>query len=176
VDELLDDATKTTFKRIQKEVRNGDRLVRQLKGRMKQVKRSYTRTLLTLLTNVLGVDFFSGSECTFEHGGSLQREDIEKRLSASYDLRSHYVHTGARFGRVTRPNGSIMNEVQLGTYPVADKDLAKTIKFAPTYFGMERIIRFCLLRFIHLHGVPIDSSLDNLTTCRNGLEQSDSPE
>jgi len=31
---------------------------------------------------------------------------------------------------------------------------------APTIYGMERIVRYCLWRFIHLRGFPIDSHLD----------------
>jgi hypothetical protein len=160
LDELLDDETKRTLDAIRESTPDGYRLVRQLQGKFRQIKRSYTRTLLNLLTCARGVDFFSGSECTVEFG-KLKREDIEKRLEASYDLRSKYVHTGVNFGKVTQPHGSIMNEVQLGSYTTVDKDLAKALTLAPTYFGMERIMRFCLLRFIHLHGVPIDSALDD---------------
>lgn len=50
-------------------------------------------------------------------------------------------------------------EVQYGKPVVGDETFEKALAKAPTYFGLERIIRYCLLRFIHTHGVLIDSRL-----------------
>src|SRR5437870_3840520 len=58
------------------------------------------------------------------------------------------------------PDGNLMNEVQLGEPVVDDERLGTSLKLAPLYYGMERVMRFCLLRFIHLHGVRIDGRLD----------------
>lgn len=155
-EELFDEATKSMFEKIGTRVEGGDQIVRHLEVKMRQIKRRYTLTLLRLLMP----QFFAESECEVELG-RLQQADIERRLKASYDLRSQYVHTGIEFGGWMLPYGGCINEVQLGQPSVADKDLAKVIRIAPTYFGLERIIRYCLLRFVHLHGVSISPVLDS---------------
>ncbi|MFN6527792.1 hypothetical protein [Nostoc sp. ChiSLP03a] len=58
---------------------------------------------------------------------------------------------------------SSINEVSIpGLEPnVDDKDLKKVLKRIPTYIGLERIIRFALLRFLHTNGVYIHKDLDD---------------
>lgn len=156
-DRLLDENTKNSFERIRTEIQDGDQIVNQLSKNLHQIRRKYTCTLMRLLTTA----FFAGSECT-EESGRLKRDDIERRLKASYDLRSSYLHTGISFGNWMLPYGSLLNEVQPGKPDVKDKELAKAISLAPTYFGMERIMRYCLLRFIHMNGAPIDTLLNGV--------------
>lgn len=154
-DEIYDDETKAIFTRIRAEMPGGETVVRTLQGRMRQIKRAYVLTLTRLLKD----SFFDTSECR-EQYGRLRKEDIEKRLKGAYDLRSQYVHTGIDFGRWTLPNGGILNEVQFGTPVVESREFEKAIAQAPTFFGLERIMRYCLTRFLHLNGVTIDASLD----------------
>lgn len=154
--QLLDEDMKATLERIRTGLEGGDKIVRQLEDRMRQVKRAYTIAILGLLTT----KFFAESECPQEVV-QLNRVDIEQRLKASYDLRSQYVHTGISFGDYMHPRISQMDEVQFGRPDLGNKKLEKAISLAPTYFGLERIMRYCLLRFIHLHGLPIDPSLDD---------------
>lgn len=154
-DKVYDDEAKAIFARIRAEMAGGEAMVRKLQGRMRQIKRVYVLTLTGLLKD----SFFDMSECS-EQYGRLRKEDIEKRLKGAYDLRSQYVHTGIDFGRWTRPIGGVLNEVQLGPPVIESKELKKAITQAPTFFGLERIMRYCLARFLHLNGVPIDASLD----------------
>jgi hypothetical protein len=189
-DQRLDENTKQLLAKVEK-CEDGADLVHKLQGKLRQIKQCYTLTLIHLLTDI----FFTGSECTME-AGVLEKDGIEKRLKASYDLRSKYIHTGINFGHHMIPlDRSSPNEVQLYEYSVdkpqgrgqptpleiggtdpeqaaeaeqllqaeagraaqqyrIKKELAKVIHLAPTYFGMERIMRYCLLRLIHLNGVP----------------------
>jgi len=137
-------------------MKNGDKVVRQLQSKMRQIKRRYILTLTRLLTD----SFFAVSECT-ETYGQMRKDDIEKRLKAAYDLRSLYVHTGINFGHWTHPSGGILNEVPLGSPMVDNEAFKEAMEWAPPFFGLERIMRYCLARFLHLNGVPIDPSLDN---------------
>ena len=44
---------------------------------------------------------------------------------------------------------------------VDSKDLRKLIEKIPTYVGLERIMRFALLRFLHTNGIYIHCDLDS---------------
>jgi Apea-like HEPN len=156
-EELFDGETKRAFERISLEMHKGDKVVRKFKGSMRQIKRAYTLTITRLINDA----FFDRTESTQEFGG-LKKLDFERRIKAAYDLRSQYVHTGVDFGHWMAPRGSLMNEVQMGEPIVEDNRLAESLKLAPLYYGMERVMRYCLLRFIHLHGVPIDDRLDGI--------------
>lgn len=154
-DEVYDQEAKAIFTSIRTEMTGGEAVVRKLQGRMRQIKSAYVLTLTRLLKD----SFFDTSECR-EPYGRLRKEGIEKRIKSAYDLRSQYVHTGIDFGRWTFSHGGILNEVQLGIPVVESSELKKAIAQAPTFFGLERIMRYCLARFLHLNGVAIDASLD----------------
>jgi hypothetical protein len=47
-------------------------------------------------------------------------------------------------------------EVQFGTPVVGDKKLADLLATAPTYLGLERVIRYCLFRFAERHQLFIE--------------------
>lgn len=155
-DALCDDTSRHVLETIEKGLPNGRTVVKALKGRLRQIKRRYVLSILQLLKD----EFFAGTEAR-QPFASLQRDKIEKRIAASYDLRSLYVHTGVRFGGWMKPHGAIMNETMLGT-PVIDDDkrLAKVLALVPTYPGLERLMRYCLLRFQHLHLAPVAPALD----------------
>lgn len=84
-------------------------------------------------------------------------ESFRSAIAAAYDLRSRYVHTGVPFG------GWIsfwQNEVQIGRPVVEDKELGKILALAPTFTGLERVIRYCILRFAQMHEAYIEPIAD----------------
>ena len=153
-DELLDEQIKGDLVQIAEQIDGGDEIVRRIRGKLFSVKRRFTKTILNLLMPY----FFQQSE-SGDSWGSLKESDISNRIKAAYDLRSRYVHTGQTFGGWVEPRGSIW-EVHIGTPVIEDKELIKILARSPTLIGMERIMRFCLLRFIHLRGTPLDDKLD----------------
>ena len=156
-DELLDEQARDIIRQIAEASDNGPDLAKQIKGRLFQVKRRFLRALGDLLTD----PFFTESEAEGDIF-RLKKEDIGSRLSAAYDLRSQHVHAGIPFGKwVSQTPGAEAGEIQGGIPVVGNKDFEKVLAKAPTYFGLERIIRYCLLRFIHTHGVSIDRRLAN---------------
>lgn len=156
-DELLDEQAKNILHQIAAASDNGPELAKQIKGRMFQVKRRFIRAIENLLTD----PFFVESEVKQDFL-RLKKEDIQDRLGAAYDLRSQHVHSGRPFGKwVSLMLGGDPSEVQIGIPVIGDKSFEKVLAKAPTYFGLERIIRYCLLRFIHTHGVLIDSRLSD---------------
>lgn len=149
---LLNPEMQKILRRIESEIADGDKLVRQISNRLLYVKARYTRTILRLLNE----HFFSVTESPHPHA-ALREEDIEKRIKAAYDLRSKYVHSGTAFGKWTSLGDG---EIQGGKPVVEDKDYQKILVRSPTFMGLERIMRYCLLRFIQIEGgIYIDSHL-----------------
>ena len=104
--------------------------------------------------------FFETTESTQEYG-RLTGESLESNVLAAYDLRSRYVHTGERFGVWTHTCEHLRLETMLGTPVVNDKKYEKLLEKIPTFIGLERIIRMCLLSFMHRHLCRIDDRLDD---------------
>ena len=156
-DDLLDDKIKKDFKRIEDEIKGGDAIVRYFRSQLSNVKRKFIKTILYLLNPY----FFQQSEAK-ENWGRLTQDDISMRIKAAYDLRSRYVHRGVNFGIWIDPTllSRFNNEIPLGEPVIDDKELKKILIKSPTLIGMERIMRFCLLRFMHLNGIFIDLRLE----------------
>ncbi|HEX8313108.1 MAG TPA: hypothetical protein VF614_17415, partial [Chthoniobacteraceae bacterium] len=119
-----------------------------------QISRRFRRGLAKLLNAA----FYAGSESTNDLY-RLQPETIEKHLRAAYDLRSKFLHAGTRFG------GWVKSPVQgaetsIGTPAFGTADWKKLITAIPTLGGLERVIRFALMRFIHQRISPICPLLD----------------
>jgi len=92
--------------------------------------------------------FFEGSESQQELF-KLKPNDFDVRMAAAYDLRSHFLHAGKTFGVWVTSLANSNAEVGLGAPAYGDAEWKKLIARAPTLVGMERVIRFCLLRFLH---------------------------
>ena len=155
-DELLDDDAREILGRISEASKDGPKLAKRIKGRMFQVKRKFLRLFTQLLTD----PFFSSSEAEQDFG-RMKKDDIAKRMSAAYDLRSLHVHTGIPFGNWISRGIPNFSEVQMGMPMVPDEKFKTALATAPTFFGLERAVRYCLLRFIHTHGIPIDPRLSD---------------
>jgi hypothetical protein len=154
-DEIYDRETLEYFKQIHS-LKNGSDIVKKFKGDMRKIKLKFLLTIRHLLTN----DFFNTTESKDPHF-SLKADDIEERLKSAYDLRSKYVHVGVEFGKWVS-NGIRSNNEILGikTSSLINKKYLQLFESAPSIIGLERIMRYCLLRFIHLNGCRIDNALD----------------
>jgi Apea-like HEPN len=149
----LDDDTLKLLNRIRTGLPDGARVVAKLSKKLLSVKRRFVRTVLEHISD----DFFDRSEALHDHG-KLRQDDFERRVGAAYDLRSVHLHSGASFGVwVSRIAMSGNEEIQAGAPVVNNKDLGKALKWAPTLFGLERIIRVCLLRFAEKNGAYISA-------------------
>ena len=145
----------------------GEEAYRRLRGSLRQIKRRFTKTVLDFLNDY----FFTNTEAS-EHGSlskaatnpmwkkGTKEITVERRIKAAYDLRSQYVHTGIDFSDGVLPQRPALNEVQIGLRRFDSKEMEEAVLLAPTYLGMERIMRYCLVRFAHLHGITIDPRSD----------------
>jgi Apea-like HEPN len=132
--------------------------IQAIKTRLYQVRSRFNLTFKKLLNN----RFFEKTE-SLEEFTKLTAENIENCIKAAYDLRSKYVHTGIDFGHWLAPRRTFMNEILLGMPVVDDKELKKILSKVPTFIGLERAVRFALLRFLHINDVYIHAELDNNT-------------
>ena len=157
--ELCNSDLKDTFAIIEAEMHNGTDVITFLRGRLRQIKR---RVLLTIC-GYMDDEFFAGTECR-EQFGRLRRDTFEKAVSAAYDIRSRHLHTGTHFGNWIAPQKGWNNEMHIGRPVLDDAHWAKILAAAPTYVGLERIVRYCLLKFSTKLGVNLADTAPTATS------------
>lgn len=150
LEELLDDALTKAFSMIANRMEEGARLVKFLAGRLYQVRRRFVKTL----ENLVDDSFFSRFEGATADW-ALRRESFSRCMAAAYDLRSRYVHTGIPFGHWVSHGSPMNSEVMVGRPVTNDRKLSDILSRAPTLVGLERVIRYALLRAAEAQGVPI---------------------
>jgi Apea-like HEPN len=147
--DVLDSQAKTVLSDIENGYSGGAKAAKIVRGRLRQVKRLYVGALMKLQDP----SFFERREAKHEFE-ALKANDHEQALSAAYDLRSRYLHTGITFGGWVRP-GRDNAECQLGRPVVVDKEMAKILYRAPTFCGLERLTRYALLKFGQSLGIDL---------------------
>ncbi|WP_342154501.1 hypothetical protein [Methylorubrum sp. SB2] len=155
--ELIDDDTKGLLSRIEAGMPDGAAVSRAVRGKLRQIKRRFVLTI----THLIDDDFFDRREAAHEYQ-TFRKDTFKQRISAAYDIRSRYVHTGTAFGGWIAPRGNGSNdEVITGRPVVNDAEFANLLERTPTYVGLERVMRYALLKFAEKTGL-ID--LSNITS------------
>ena len=107
-DQLLARQTQEDLAAIEASLDGGAAIAKRLSAQLLGVKRSFVKSLLSLLD-----DSFYVPQDTEKNFLYFQPGDMEKRVAAAYDLRSKYVHTGVPFGHWISPErGS--QDIQMG--------------------------------------------------------------
>ncbi len=140
--EILDQETLKDLETIKNEIEGGDSIAKRMSGRLTSVKRSFVKSLCSLLD-----DPFYTTDGTEENTCYFTPANIEKSVGAAYDLRSTYVHTGVSFERLIEPS-VFDKDLRPDNLVVDDKNFAKILRKAPTFPGLERLMRYCILRFM----------------------------
>ncbi len=123
----------------------------KIRERLFQIRKRFALTLQRLVCP----GFFDVTECQHANG-ALKKDDFEKRLKAAYDLRSLYTHAGVEFGEWITIAAHHGYEIMPGEPVVQSKELKAALKDAPTFTGLERVLRCCILRFIHSKVLKLD--------------------
>ena len=147
-EELLDRQTLKDLAKIEDDLDGGKGIARRLRHRMSSIKRTFVKSIYGLVDD----EFFVTKETDFGNG-FFKKEDFCKRIGAAYDLRSRYVHSGGSFGRWIAPDIHSL-DTQTGRPVEEDREYASILEKAPTLLGLERLIRYCLLRFMDGNGFP----------------------
>ncbi|MEQ8786224.1 MAG: HEPN domain-containing protein [Pirellulaceae bacterium] len=154
-DKLIDSETQNVLSEIQATLPDGDKKSRALRQRMLQVKRRFTLTVRELLNSA----YFENSPCTHP-AGRITLVNVEQAIKAAYDLRSKYVHTGHNFAHILSMGEHRLEEKLIGTPVCSSREMEKLLSRAPTLLGLERMMRFALIRFLHLEICRIDDKLN----------------
>jgi len=150
-EELLDGTIQSILRDVREYVPDGNKCANILASQMRQIKKRFANAIEDLVDD----QFFDGSEHE-EKFRKMSKESLGSRVRAAYDIRSQYVHSGVSFGRWIAPRGTPpYNEVQLGKPVLEDKRISKLLVKAPTYVGLERIIRYCLIKFAVKHSLIV---------------------
>lgn len=138
-DYLYDEQAKQELKAIKEAL--GDKMESRVRSRYYQLRRRVAYAAKELTNDV----FFDGSQA--REGMRLNRSNLEKCVKAAYDLRSKYAHAGASFGIWLA--GLQGAEIQIGrpVLPDSQEELGDILANIPTFDGLERLIRFMILRF-----------------------------
>lgn len=155
-EEALDQEARAALDRIAKEMPDGAKLARSLRGRFRGIKRRFVSAIVAMVDD----NFFDKSEAS-EPWRALKKQDFRKRIGAAYDLRSRFVHSGLPFGQWITHDMSVA-EVQLGRPSSPDKEMADALFLAPLFSGLERVIRFVLLTFAAELGAEVEVGPDIL--------------
>lgn len=143
-DELLDSSSKELLESLKSMGDVGENLHRQVSKKLMGISESFCKFLIDCLDD----EFFERSESKLDNQ-KLTKNDIKQRLKAAYNLRSKYVHAGKTpSGWMSVDYLNANEEVIAGSPVLSDPDMKRTIKRSPTFVGMERIIRYSLLKFV----------------------------
>lgn len=137
------------------ELKAREKLYGFIKKRMFRVKRKYILTIV----NSLNSYFFTHTECIGQGKiGCIQRDTIENNVKKTYDLRSKYIHEGLRINDYIKSLRNWKNEVEILQSLNNEEKISQNIF---TLHGLERVMRYCLLVYIHNKlDVKIDNKLD----------------
>ena len=151
--EDLDEDIREILDHVRQSVPDGETAAQILSSRLRQIKRRFRLTVEELVDE----QFFSAANSEPDWK-KFNKDDFSKRVSAAYDIRSRYVHTGDSFGRWIAPDRNNFGEVLYDRPQVGDVEFAKLLQSAPTYVGLERAIRYCLIRFAERHKLIIEAT------------------
>lgn len=119
-----------------------DRVARLIQARLYQISRG----VWLWLSERIDDSFFVNEP------GALNRDTLESAVKAAYTLRSGYIHTGLRFGVWIDPTEGrcLLHETVPRTHSniCTDRELRKLLEQCPTVMGLERLVRYALIREI----------------------------
>ena len=150
VEELFDERTLKDVEKVRKHL--GETVANRFTGRMRAVRRRFAKSLHSSLDD----DFYAAGQADNENRKHFLAEgmtdldrksfDMVKCLESAYDVRSRYVHSGTPFEFPVSPRMLGCSDLTLGRPVLEDRKFAKTLEKSPTFCGLERILRYCLLK------------------------------
>jgi hypothetical protein len=150
--DLYDEKTIELLEWLESKAGEGAPQAKFLRGSLRQVKKRYILTIRRLLN-----DYFFQNHESKDAFLAISKDRIEESIKATYDLRSRFVHTGVDLSRFLIP--SFQNEIQM-PWLISDEKLMNLVAKSLSFKGLERVMRYCLIRFVHTHGIVIDPRLD----------------
>ena len=146
-EEMFDEETLEYLNIIRSEIEEGDKIAKRISDRFTSVKKAFVKSLCFLLDDSFYVMAKSEKNLV-----PFVPENIEENIGAAYNLRSKYVHTGVSFGRWVGTSRD-HSDLQFGKPGLSDSEVAKIFEKAPKFVGLERLMRYCILKLMSSHGL-----------------------
>lgn len=146
-EEMFDEETLEYLNIIRSEIEEGDKIAKRISDRFTSVKKAFVKSLCSLLDDSFYVMAKSEKNLV-----PFVRENIEGNIGAAYNLRSKYVHTGVSFGRWVGTSRD-HSDLHFGKPELSDSEIAKIFEKAPKFVGLERLMRYCILKFMSSRGL-----------------------
>lgn len=144
IESLLDDEIRSLLNKIELGLDDGDKVARQIKKRLSGISEKFC----LLVTEHIDEDFFSETE-SLSPSNQLTSENFKSRLKAAYSIRSTYVHAGKFMSNWFSVNHLTQNEEIISGNPVIeDAAMKRHVKRSPTILGLERIVRYVLIKYL----------------------------
>jgi len=159
--ELYDSDTRKLLCNISRKA--GAEAARAVRKKLFQVRRRFRMGLSRLVAPA----FFEGNECK-EDWAAMKVEDFGIRMNAAYDLRSKFLHSGVRFGTWATQLQHVNAERVSGKPAYGSAEWKELISRMPTVLALERVIRFCMLKFIHTRIAPLAPKLSEASPVKLG--------
>lgn len=141
---LLDENIKSALKRIESELNGGQAIANLIKNRMLGISEKFCK----LINEHVDDGFFDATE-SLDDASKLTKDDFKSRLKAAYNIRSKYVHAGTSVKNWLSVNYLNSNEEIISGNPVIEnREMAKNISRSPTILGLERIVRYVLIKYL----------------------------
>ena len=145
--DILDRQTIDDLNTIEQEIEGGGRMANRIGGRLRSIRKTFVKSMCSLLD-----DQFFATNDSIRSYACFEADDIENRVGAAYDLRSRYVHTGTPFGHWVEPSTEY-TDTQVGAPIVGDRKLEIVLEMAPKFGGLERLTRYCILKYMQSEGI-----------------------
>lgn len=144
IEDLIDENTKILLRELRQAEGFGQKIAQKVEAKLYGISEAFCKYLLECLDE----SFFEKPEAKNSEE-QLKNIDIKQRLKAAYNIRSQFVHTGKfQFNWMSANYLNNNEEIIHGSPVIGNKDTEKMIKRSPTFIGMERIMRYALIKFL----------------------------
>ncbi|EIZ1284608.1 hypothetical protein OTE47_004227 [Vibrio vulnificus] len=155
IDNLLDDEIRSLLRKIEVGLDDGEKVAKQIKKRLSGISEKFC----LLITEHVDEDFFSNTE-SLTALDRLTSDNFKARLKAAYSIRSTYVHAGKFMSNWFSVNHLTHNEEVISGNPVIeDPVMKKYVCRSPTILGLERIVRYVLIKYLIKNEMITDFSV-----------------
>ncbi|EPW4543241.1 hypothetical protein ACWLP4_004222 [Vibrio vulnificus] len=144
IDDILDNETRSLLSKIEVGLDDGEKVARIIKKRLSGISEKFCLFIMEHIDE----RFFANTESLTDFD-RLTPDNFRARLKAAYSIRSTYVHAGKFMSNWFSVNYLTQNEEVISGNPVIeDPEMKKNVRRSPTILGMERIVRYVLIKYL----------------------------
>ncbi|KYN89330.1 hypothetical protein ATY37_13400 [Vibrio cidicii] len=155
IDDLLDDEVRSLLSKIEAGLDDGEKVARNIKKRLSGISEKFC----VFIMEHIDERFFVNTESLTDFD-RLTPDGFRARLKAAYSIRSTYVHAGKFMSNWFSVNHLTQNEEVISGNPlIEDPVMKKYVRRSPTILGLERIVRYVLIKYLIKNEMISDFSI-----------------